>query len=72
LWVNLVGRDVLDGRWTFQVVEGFDSDYYVAAREEVRALVEGLAGGHRHVHEKAMRQRRLEDRPSFLGPDSAP
>jgi hypothetical protein len=71
LWLNLVGRDVLDGRWTFQVVEGFDSDYYEAAREELRQLVEALAGGHRHVHEKAMRQRRREDRPSFLGPDEA-
>jgi len=24
LWHNLVGRDVLEGRWTVQVVEGFD------------------------------------------------
>ena len=47
LWHNLLGRDVLEGRWTFQVVEGFDNDYYETARAEVHTLVDDLADGHR-------------------------
>ncbi|MGZ6827300.1 MAG: hypothetical protein ACXVGH_10945, partial [Mycobacteriales bacterium] len=32
---HLVGRNVLEGRWTFQVVEEFDHDWYgVFARTE--------------------------------------
>ena len=70
LWQSLVGRDVLDGRWTFQVVEGFDSDYYETARAQVHALVTDLADGHQHVHEEAMRRRRREERPAFLDADA--
>src|SRR5688572_7773629 len=44
VWLNLVGRDVLEGRWTFQVVEGFDADYYEVAGAQVQALVTDLAG----------------------------
>src|SRR5438445_5611081 len=35
LWRSLVGRDVLEGRWTFEIVERFDDDYYDLARSEV-------------------------------------
>ena len=68
MWHNLVGRDVLEGRWTFQVVEGFDNDYYEAARAEVHRLVEDLAAGRRHVHEEAMRRR--PERTAFFDPDA--
>src|SRR3954467_7473934 len=33
---ELVGRNVLDGRWTFQVVEEFDDLYYAAFRDYER------------------------------------
>ena len=69
LWLNLVGRDVLEGRWTFQVVEGFDDDYYEAARTEVHTVVDDLADGHRHLHEEELRRRRREERPAFLDTD---
>ncbi len=69
LWRNLVGRDVLEGRWTFQVVEGFDSDYYEAAQAEVHTLVDDLVDGHRHLHEEQLRRRRHEERPAFLDID---
>jgi hypothetical protein len=69
LWHNLVGRDVLEGRWTFQVVEGFDNDYYETARAEVHTLVDDLADGHRHLHEEELRRRHREERPAFLDPD---
>ena len=71
MWHNLVGRDVLEGRWTFHVVEGFDNDYYEAARAELRSLVDDLAGGRRHVHEEGMRQRRRAERTLFSDPDTS-
>jgi len=71
MWHNLVGRDVLEGRWTFQVVEGFDNGYYEAARAELHSLVDDLAGGRRHVHEEGMRQRRRAERTAFFDPDTS-
>jgi hypothetical protein len=66
LWRNLVGRDVLEGRWTFQVVEGFDDDYYDAARAEVTKLESGLVSGHRHAHEEQLREQRRRQRAAYL------
>jgi hypothetical protein len=61
---ELVGRNVLDGRWTFQVVEEFDDVYYEFFRgieRESRALT----GGVRHLHEARMKeQRRTPGRPA--------
>ena len=54
---DLVGRNVLDGRWTFQVVEEFDEVYYEFFRELERES-RGLTGGVRHLHEARMKQRR--------------
>jgi hypothetical protein len=66
LWRNVVGRDVLEGRWTYQIVEGFDDDYYNAARSEVVRLEQCLVDSRRHAHEQLMRQRRRTERPPFL------
>ncbi|MGH9135744.1 MAG: hypothetical protein ACRD0G_01690 [Acidimicrobiales bacterium] len=66
LWRNVVGRDVLERRWTFEVVEHFDDDYYDAARAEVMGLEQRLVGGRRHGHEEALRRRRREEHPPFL------
>lgn len=66
LWRNVVGRDVLEGRWTFEIVEGFDDDYYEAARAEVLRLEQRLVGGRRHAHEETLRRRRRGQHPPFL------
>ena len=66
LWRNLVGRDVLEGRWTFEVVERFDDDYYDTARSEVARLEEALVGGRRHAHEEEMRKGRRAQRAAYL------
>jgi hypothetical protein len=66
LWRNVVGRDVLEGRWTFQIVEGFDDDYYDAARTEVVQLEADLVGGRRHAHEEQLREHRRAQRAEFL------
>ena len=54
---DLVGRNVLDGRWTFQVVEEFDDVYYEFFRGLERESRE-LTGGVRHLHEARMKEQR--------------
>lgn len=66
LWRNVVGRDVLEGRWTFQIVEGFDDDYYDAARKEVLQLEAALVHGRRHAHEEQLRERRRAQAAQYL------
>ena len=61
---ELLGRNVLPGRWTFQVVEEYDDMYYEVFREVERAVRDDLADGQRHVFEKELkreRQRRSSD-----------
>ena len=53
---DLVGRNVIADRWTFQIVEDFDASYWSAFRAfDERARTE-LAGGDRHVYEARMKQ----------------
>ncbi|KWX66586.1 hypothetical protein [Mycobacterium sp. NAZ190054] len=56
LETELVGRNVLDGRWTFQVVEEFDDDYWSPFSEHVRRVRDELVGGDRHPHEARMKE----------------
>src|SRR5690349_16259523 len=52
LEAELVGRDVLEGRWTFEVVEEFDDGYWSVFRDFEREVREALVGGRRHLHEE--------------------
>ncbi|MEV1290237.1 hypothetical protein [Micromonospora sp. NPDC049679] len=55
---ELVGRNVIAGRWTFQIVEDFDDGYYATfQRLDAHARAE-LAGGRRHLYEAEMKERR--------------
>jgi hypothetical protein len=54
---DLVGRNVIADRWTFQIVEDYDANYWATFRDlDARALTE-LADGDRHVYEARMKQR---------------
>jgi hypothetical protein len=54
---DLVGRNVIADRWTFQIVEDYDTGYWTTFRDfDARARAE-LAGGDRHVLEARMKQR---------------
>ncbi|WP_298458790.1 hypothetical protein [uncultured Cellulomonas sp.] len=53
---ELVGRNVLEGRWSFQVVEDFDDGYWTTFRESERVVRERLVGGRRHVYESTMKE----------------
>jgi hypothetical protein len=55
---ELVGRNVIAGRWTFQLVEEYDDGYYALFKELERKARERLADGRRHLHEAEMKQRR--------------
>jgi hypothetical protein len=54
---DLVGRNVLADRWTFQVVEDFDASYWSDFRAFDQRAREELADGDRHVLEARMKQR---------------
>jgi hypothetical protein len=56
--IDLVGRNVLPGRWTFQLVEEFDDGYWSVFREHEEAVRTQLLGGVRHVYEAEMKQSR--------------
>ena len=53
---DLVGRNVLAGRWSFQVVEEYDDGYYATFREHERRAREALMAGRRHVFEAEMKE----------------
>jgi hypothetical protein len=55
---DMVGRNVLDGRWTFQIVEEFDDHYWSVFRSHERHVRDTLQGGVRHAFEAEMKERR--------------
>jgi hypothetical protein len=55
---DLVGRNVIDGRWSFQIVEDYDDTYWSVVRDHERRAREQLAGGRRHVFEANMKENR--------------
>jgi len=55
---DLVGRNVIEGRWTFQIVEDYDDGYYRGFREHEQAARAELAAGRRHLFESEMKEDR--------------
>ncbi len=55
---EVVGRNVIEGRWTFQVVEDYDASYYAAFKDVERAAREQLVEGRRHLYEAEMKEER--------------
>lgn len=61
---ELVGRNVIPGHWTFQIVEGYDDTYYSVFKDLERTAREDLAQGRRHLYEAEMKEdRRTHGRP---------
>jgi hypothetical protein len=58
LHTEIVGRNVLPGRWTFQIVEEFDEHYWSPLREAEQAVRHELTEGRRHVYEAELKQQR--------------
>jgi len=61
---ELIGRNVIAGRWTFQIVEDYDDNYYGGFRALEKDARDRLAQGRRHLYEAEMKeQRRTRGRP---------
>ena len=61
---DMIGRNVLHGRWTFQIVEEFDDTYWSRFREHEHRVRDELQQGARHVYEAEMKEkRRTKGRP---------
>jgi hypothetical protein len=54
----LVGRNILEGRWSYQVVEEYDDGYYAEFKSLEKQARDSLAGGRRHLFEAEMREAR--------------
>lgn len=53
---DLVGLNVLQGRWTFQVVEDYDDGYWARFRGWEKTVRDRLLGGRRHVYEAGLKE----------------
>ena len=71
---EIIGRNILPGRWTFQVVEEYDDTYWSPFREMERAVRERLVQGRRHLFEAQMKEdRRTHGHPDHTArPDTSP
>jgi hypothetical protein len=71
---ELVGRNVLPGRWTFQIMEDYDDTYWQPFRDLERSVRDELVRGRRHLHEAGMKeQRRTHGHPHHTArPDTTP
>jgi hypothetical protein len=61
---DLVGRNVIPGRWSFQIVESYDDTYYAVFKDLEQAARDQLVAGRRHLYEAEMKEdRRTHGRP---------
>ncbi|QBF47295.1 hypothetical protein [Janibacter limosus] len=63
LQTNLVGRNVLPDRWSYQVVEEYDAMYHEPFRAAEAAAREELVEGRRHLYEAEMKVSERRDGP---------
>ena len=71
---DLHGRNVLQDRWTFQVVEDYDHGYWSTFRRWEQEARDRLLAGRRHVYEAQLKERnRTHGRPGHEArpPDGA-
>ncbi|HVU93117.1 MAG TPA: hypothetical protein VHC23_12830 [Jatrophihabitans sp.] len=57
----LIGRDVLPGLWTFQIVEGYDENYYRVFKDVEESARRRLGDVPKHLFEAEMK--RAEQQP---------
>ncbi|KQO63694.1 hypothetical protein [Curtobacterium sp. Leaf261] len=76
---DVVGRNAIAGRWSFQIVEDYDDGYYDTLRAAEREAREQLAAGRRHLFEAGMKEDRRthglahhEATPADVGEDVPP
>jgi len=74
---DLIGRNTLEGRWSYQIVEEYDDTYWTPFRAAEQAVRDELMNGRRHVFEAEMKEdrrshglRHHEAVPDDSGPQS--
>ena len=69
---DLLGRNVLAGRWTFQIIEDYNRTYYEPFKQMERQALQELADGRDHLYEAEMKEgRRTAGHPDHTArPDS--
>lgn len=55
---ELVGRNVIPGRWTFQIIEEYDETYWSVFRALEQAARDQLSAGRRHLAEAELKESR--------------
>ncbi|WP_104168537.1 hypothetical protein [Arthrobacter sp. SX1312] len=55
---EIIGRNVIEGRWTFQIMEDYDDNYYSAFKSFEKEARDALVGGKRHLFEAEMKEER--------------
>ncbi|MFS0696509.1 hypothetical protein [Streptomyces nitrosporeus] len=55
---EILGRNVVPGCWTYQLVEAYDSTYYRPFAEVEARVRRDLVGGRRHLYEAEMKEAR--------------
>jgi len=55
---DLIGRNVIPGHWTFQLVEEYDDGYWTPFRAMERQARNAYAQGKRHLYEAELKERR--------------
>lgn len=65
---EILGRNVIPGHWTFQIVEAYNATYYRPFQQLEASAVEELAQGRDHLYEAELK----EDRRTPGHPDHTP
>ncbi len=55
---ELIGRNIIEGRWSFQVVEEYDDTYWSVFRNLEARVRDELLAGRRHIFEAEMKEDR--------------
>jgi hypothetical protein len=55
---ELIGRNVIPGHWTFEIVEAYDDGYYAEFKQVERDIRNEFAGGRRHLYEARLKAQR--------------
>lgn len=53
---QIVGRNLLPGMWSFQMVEAFDDSYYTEVKLAEEQVRNDLVQGRRHIYESEMKE----------------
>lgn len=53
---DVMGRNVIEGRWTFQIVEDYDANFISAWREMEQQVRDELVEGRNHLLESEMKE----------------